>query len=249
MDKDLHAGPTIAERYRSALITGASEGGLGRRIALHLARSGVAVTITARRQGSLDRVRAEIEDFGGSCLAAPANLSDPDQVSGVFDRAGDAFGPVDLLVNNAGIYLMKPFVEVSWDDWRATMDVILDGAFLCARRAVPAMIEQGAGLIINVSATSGYRPKPLLSVFNAAKYGLRGLSEALALELRPHGLHVVSLVLDGTIDHERNLSDSSQDERAEWLSVQSILRALDYLALEEFPSWTHELTLSSSEND
>jgi 3-oxoacyl-[acyl-carrier protein] reductase len=242
-----HQMATLKELYKTALVTGASHGGLGRHIALDLARRGLQVVLVARRRDSLESVAKEITGSGGEALPVVADITQMSEVERAFSLAREQFGDVDLLINNAGTILIKPFEQITPDEWRRTVHTIIDGTFHCCSQAVPAMLQKGRGCIINISATSAVRPKPLLTAFNAGKYGLHGLTQALALELRPRCIHVAELILDGVIDHERVRELFPNGNPKEWLDVRAICEAVVYLATQDVRAWTHELTLTSAE--
>lgn len=237
----------LNDLYKTALVTGASYGGLGRHLALYLAKSGLQVALVARRQDSLESVAKEITDAGGKALPIATDIMRMADVERAFAQTRDRFGDVDLLINNAGTILIKPFEQVTPDEWYGTVRPMIDGTFHCCSQAVPSMLSKGHGCIINISATSAVRPKPMFSAFNTAKFGLRGFTQALALELRPRGIHVASLILDGVIDHERVRELFPDGEPAEWLDVGEICKAVEYLATQDVRAWTHEFTLTSAE--
>lgn len=154
--------------------------------------------------------RVHICDINADALArrdgvatSQTDVSDSAQVDAMFQRIADEFGGLDVLVNNAGIAgPTKPVDQITDAEWAATMNVNVAGAFYCARRAAPMMKRQGGGAIVNISSTAGRMGMPLRSPYSASKYAIRGLTDALAVELGEWGIRV-NAVLPGLIDGPR----------------------------------------------
>ena len=183
-----------------ALITGASRG-IGRATAIALARRGTSVALAARSREGLAEVQKDIAEIGGRALSIPTDVSDEAAVAAMVERAAREFGPIDLLVNNAGTLERAPLVENDATAWDRVLDVNLKGAFLCTRAVLPSMIERGRGRIVNVSSISGKLGTPLLTAYCASKWGLLGFSLATAEELKPKGIQVFS-VCPGSVNTE-----------------------------------------------
>ncbi|WP_207782187.1 SDR family NAD(P)-dependent oxidoreductase [Phytoactinopolyspora limicola] len=184
---------------RTALVTGASSG-IGAETARVIAGEGAAVALLSRNEPALEAVRKEIADAGGRACVAPADLRDPDAVESAVARCVDRFGPVDLLVSNAGYGMRQAFlVDQTEENWQHTLDVNLTGAFRVCRLVVPTMMERASGSIVIVSSVAGRRGIPANTAYCASKFGLRGLAESLALELGPFGVRV-NAVLPGLVD-------------------------------------------------
>jgi NAD(P)-dependent dehydrogenase (short-subunit alcohol dehydrogenase family) len=172
-----------------AIVTG-SDSGIGKAIAVALAGDGfdVGVTWYADEAGAAATAR-EIEDAGRRSEVRPLDLTELPEAADVIDELADALGGVDVFVNNAGTSRKAPFVELGYDDWRETMSVDLDGAFLCAQRAARRMITQGrGGRIVNVTSVHEHVPLPDSAAYVAAKHGLGGLTKQMAYELAPHAI-------------------------------------------------------------
>lgn len=200
------------------VVTGANRG-LGREMSLRFAREGARVVLVARTESELDEVAAAAE---GETLVAPADVTDGAEVEGVVESTLDAFGRLDTLVNNAGIGLLsiedggRPTHEVPEERWREIIDVNLTGVFLCSRAALPQMLDQGSGNVINISSGLGRYARPGYAPYNASKHGLEGLTKTMALDYEDEGVNVNALDPGGRVntafwDH---LPD---DERAEIL--------------------------------
>jgi glucose 1-dehydrogenase len=185
---------------RRALVTGAASG-IGLTTAVRLAADGAAVVVN--HVGSTEPARELVEQLerdGARALAVEADVSSEEQVAGMFETARSALGgPVDLLVNNAGVE--KPFLltEMPLDEWRRVLDVNLTGAFLCARAVARALIaEERPGVIVNVSSVHEVIPWPRFSHYCASKGGMKLFGQTIARELAPHGIRVV-MVAPGAI--------------------------------------------------
>ncbi|MGH6989040.1 MAG: SDR family NAD(P)-dependent oxidoreductase [Stellaceae bacterium] len=180
---------------RVAIVTGGNSG-IGRAIALAYAAEGAKLVLAARRAAELDGVAGEIRATGGSALALPTDITDEAQVIALFERAVAEYGRVDVLINNAGRAIHKPTEDLSLEDWRKVIDVNLTGAFLCAREAFRIMKRQKSGRIINIGSVSAKVPRPDTISYAASKFALEGMTRALALEGRDHGV-LVSILHPG----------------------------------------------------
>jgi len=187
-----------------AFITGAAHG-QGRNVALTFAENGASVVALdvgkkleypayARETGAeLESLKAEIEAIGGKCAVFAADVRDDSAVTAAVEGAINAFGRIDILFNNAGICAYASVDEMTDAEWDAMIGINLKGPFNVARRVVPHMKKQGAGVIINNSSVMGLRGGNRLSHYVASKWGLTGLTKAWAIELAPHGIRVVSI--------------------------------------------------------
>lgn len=168
---------------KGALITGASSG-LGRHFSKVLARHGARVAVGARRMKLLEDLVEEIRCAGGEAVAVELDVSSPDTVTQAFDAAEREVGPIDIVVNNAGVATEGWFIEISEEDWRHTMNVNLDGVFRVGREAANRMQERRkGGSIINISSVLGIRVIPTLSAYAVSKAAVLQLTRAMALEL------------------------------------------------------------------
>ncbi len=195
-------GDSLKEKV--ALITGAGRG-IGAATAKLFAREGAKVFITSRTESELKYVSDSItKDYGpGKVHYAVADITQEDQVQQLFQKAYETLGSLDILVNNAGGIVVKPFTDLTLDDWRFTMNVNLDAAFLCSREAMRRMkfANQG-GCIINISSLAGIRGTPKIPGFGAytpAKHAVVGLTEIMNLEGKEHGIRV-NCVAPGAVD-------------------------------------------------
>lgn len=195
---------------KNVLVTGAS-GGIGRAIALELARRGWSVALQYRRnQQAAEELEREILRLGGSGKAYQADLTDEAQVEDLFAAAERDLGFLEGLVNNAGSAWKGLFTDMTLADWHGVMDADLTSVFLCCRRALPSMIRQKRGSIVNVSSMWGQVGASCEAAYSAAKAGVIGLTKALAKEEGPSGVRVNCLA-PGVIDTPMN-GDLSQED-------------------------------------
>jgi glucose 1-dehydrogenase len=180
---------------RRAIVTGAASG-IGRATATRLAAEGAAVVVNFVGDAEpADALVAELAGSGGRALAIEADVSNEDQVAAMFERAGrELDGPIDLLVNNAGIEKPFPLVEMPLEEWNRVLAVNLTGAFLCARAAARGLIEAGApGAIVNVSSVHEVIPWESFGHYCASKGGMKLWAQTIAKELAPHGIRVANV--------------------------------------------------------
>ncbi|MDQ3878158.1 MAG: beta-ketoacyl-ACP reductase [Actinomycetota bacterium] len=186
---------------RVALVTGASRG-IGRATTLALARSGFAVAINYRNdvEGAKE-TRSLAEDSAAESTLVPADVRDRAAVTSMFDEVADSMGPIDVLVNNAGVRADGLGARMTDQMWADVLDTNLTGAFLCCRAALPSMIRRGYGRIVNVASIAGLRGNPGQINYSAAKAGLIGLTRSLAREVARKGI-TVNAVAPGLVDTE-----------------------------------------------
>ncbi len=188
-----------------ALVTGASRN-IGRATALRLAADGAAVIVNGvQDEAAAEAVAGASERAGGRALAQLADVTDEAAVAAMVAAGTDAFGRLDILVSNASVRAQRPVAEMSFEEWRRVLAVALDGAFLCARAAIPHMIAAGGGRIVTLGGGAVYLGTPNRAHVMAAKAGLVGLTRGLAVELAAHGI-TANVVSPGHIDTERPAS-------------------------------------------
>ena len=182
---------------QTALVTGAARG-IGFAIAARLASEGARVAVLDLDAGA---AASAVEKIGGGALALIADVTKGAEVAAAVRRVVEAWGRLDILVNNAGITGRSfPIWELSEEDWRRVIDADLTSVFLCCRAAVPVMLEQGSGRIINIASIAGKEGNPTLVPYSAAKAGVIGLTKALAKEVCTRGIlvHAVAPAVIGT---------------------------------------------------
>ncbi len=201
----------MAEGSRVSLVTGAGSG-IGRAIAEKLAREGERVVVNDLREASAEEVVTGIREAGGEAAGAPGDVSDPEAVGRMVERAREAFGPVEVLVNNAGYGQQKLFVELTVEDFDRMIGVHLRGTFLCTSAVLPGMLAAGRGVIVNVASQLGQIGGVELSHYSAAKAGIIGLTKSLAREVSAQGVRV-NAVAPGPINTELVLGLSEEWRR------------------------------------
>lgn len=180
-------------KEKVALVTGAGRG-IGRSIALSLARHGASVALAARSQADLAAVQAEIEAFGGQAVCLPADVSVEAEAIGLVGRAAARWDRLDILVNNAGVVLGKPLLETTTAEWDQVMAVNARAPFILCRAAIPYLRRQDISFIINIASVVAAKGYANQAVYGASKHALLGMSKALAKEVHQDGIrvHVVS---------------------------------------------------------
>lgn len=174
---------------KSILVTGAGRG-LGRAMALALARAGAGLTLVSRRETDLQETAAQIENEGGRALVVACDVADPAAAETAVSRACEAFGKLDVLVNNAGIGEGGPSLEYSLEQWERLMRVNLTAPFFFAQAAARRMVPQGGGKIINIASMFGLAGEPRLVAYCASKGGLIQMTRALAAEWARYNIQV-----------------------------------------------------------
>jgi len=177
-----------------AAVTGASRG-IGRAIALRLARAGASVVVSSRKLESVQAVAGEIEAAGGQALAVQAHVGRPDDVTSLVAATVEAFGRLDVAVNNAGTNPhFGPALTADEGQWDKILDTNLKGVFRVCQAVVPHMEAQGGGKIINLASLAGLRPSPGLGLYGVSKAGVIMLTQVLAVELGHANVQVNAIV-------------------------------------------------------
>jgi NAD(P)-dependent dehydrogenase (short-subunit alcohol dehydrogenase family) len=174
---------------RVAVVTGGNRG-LGEAFARALGEAGARVAIAARDDARTARVAGEL-----GALPVTADVTDPDSVKAMVGRVTAELGPIDVLVNNAGVCFHRPALEVPADEWRQVWDVNVEGLWHCCRVVGAGMVERGSGVIVNVGSISAMivnRPQ-MQPAYNASKAAVHQLTKSLAAEWAPHGVRVNAL--------------------------------------------------------
>jgi 3-oxoacyl-[acyl-carrier protein] reductase len=208
---------TLAQHV--AIVTGAGSG-IGRAIAVRLAREGTALVVNDVSGAAAEAAADALGGAGRRVRAAQGDVSVPEDVERVFAACEHAYGTCSLLVNNAGIVHQAPFEALSVADWDRMIAVHLRGTFLCARRAIGAMLAAGEGVIVNIASQLGQLGGVELSHYSAAKSGIIGLTKALAREVSARGVRV-NAVAPGPINTElvRRLSPAWRAAKAAQLPL------------------------------
>jgi len=193
-----------------AIVTGGANG-IGKAIVLRLAREGAFVVIGDVDMASAAALESRVHDLGGEAAAMEANVADPGGAVSLVEGACSRGGRVDILVNNAGIYPVKPFLEITEEEWNRVIDVNLKGTFLCSQAAARCMVKQGGGKILHMSSIDGKAPSVGNVHYAASKAGVIGLTRSMAAELAPHRINV-NAIAPGWIETETLLRGGRWEE-------------------------------------
>jgi NAD(P)-dependent dehydrogenase (short-subunit alcohol dehydrogenase family) len=201
---------------KAALVTGAARG-IGLATARRFLEEGWRVALLDIDGETLSRTHAALSESlshkSGAVLAICADVADPAAVAGAVARVAEKFGRLDTLINNAGIAIFKPILELSYEDWSRVLAVNLTGPFLCTRAAVPLMRETGGGAIVNITSISGLRASTLRTAYGTSKAALSHLTQQQAVELAPFNIRV-NAVAPGPVDTAMAKAVHTPDIRA-----------------------------------
>ena len=211
-----------------ALITGAGSG-IGAATARALGRAGMRLALSGRRSEPLEELAGGLRSEGGEALAVQADVRDEAQVQSMVERTLRSFGTVDLLINNAGIFYEVDMSEMTTELWDETLGTNLRGAFLCAKAVWPVFAAKRAGHIVNVSSVSGVQVYPKETAYSASKFGMNGLSAALALDGRRHGIRVHA-VCPGATDTPIWNAEAGLDVLRRMMRAEDIAEVILWLA-------------------
>lgn len=216
---------------KSVFITGATRG-IGRELTKQLTALGFKVFGTGRDDVLLDSLKAET-----GCFGVVADLSDPAQAISIYEQARAALGPIDILINNAGLNHRKaPIGEIELDDWELQYAVNLRAPFLLSREALKDMGERKSGHIVNVVSTIAKTAQPNYSIYSTMKYGLMGFTKCLIKEAREVNVKVTAVYPGGTD------TDFRAEDRPEYLSVESAARMIVHCITAPEDVVVHDLT-------
>ena len=218
---------------RMVIVTGAGRG-IGRSAAARFAEEGARVALVARTEKELSETAALLHRHGARCVALPADITQRGSAEECVARAEKELGPTDVLVNNAGVFLWRPFLKTAPEEWDLVLSTNLTGAANFCRAVLPGMVERRRGRIVNVASIHGVRGEANLAAHSAAKFGLIGLTQSLAREFREHNI-AVNAVCPGTV--ENKIDESGAEDRrsplAEKLWPRDVARTILFLASDD----------------
>jgi len=224
-----------------ALVTGAGRG-IGRAIALAFAEEGAAVALIARSRADLAGVAAEIRERGGRALAVPTDVTQDAAVESAVESVAGELGRLDILVTSAGTASFAPVADSKPGDWDAMLALNLRAVMVCCRAALPTMMRQRSGTILNLASIAAKRALPGSAVYTATKMAVIGFSRVLAEELRLHGVRVGVLV-PGAVDTPLWDTLGSSPPRDKMLRPEDVARAAVLMAALPPHASLEELTL------
>lgn len=222
-----------------ALVTGASRG-IGKAIAGTLGRMGAMLSLCARDPQKLKSVRRKLEAVGARVLDVPADVSRPDDIRSLVQTTERSLGPIEILVNNAGIGHFAPIQEASEADWDATLDTNLKAVFLLSKAVAPGMISRRGGHIINIASLAGKSAFAGGGVYCASKWGLLGLTQCVAEDLRPYGIRV-SAICPGSV--ATDFSPHSGKDPGKMLQPEDVAHAVEMILTQAEQSFISEVLL------
>ena len=185
-------------KNKVALVSGAGRG-IGKAIAVALAKAGCRTVLTARTAAQLELVESELGANGAEALSITSDLTRDEEIYRLLAEAQRTYGPVDILINNAGWGKKSTIVRADLNDWDQTLRVNLRASMLLTKMVLPGMIERNSGAVINISSISGKSGEAGSSAYAASKFGLIGFTQSLYEEVREHGIKV-SVILPGFVD-------------------------------------------------
>ena len=212
---------------KDALITGAGRG-IGKAVAIALAKEGVNIVLIARTQADIDEVAQEINTYDVKTLALTADVADINSVNLAIEKAIASFQTIDILINNAGIAAFGKFLELEPSEWERIIQVNLMGVYYVTRAILPNMIERQTGDIINISSTAGLNGNALTSAYSASKFALLGLTDSLMQEMRKHNIRVTALTpstVATDMAKELNLTDGNPEKVMQAEDIAELLIA------------------------
>ncbi|MCL6449935.1 MAG: SDR family oxidoreductase [Acetobacteraceae bacterium] len=202
-----------------AVVVGASRG-IGKAVALALAREGAKVAAVSRTR---ERLEAAVREIGqaGEAAAFVADVSCPEQVDGAVKAIVERFGRIDILVNSAGVCVINPVADLSPDDFDRMVAVNLKGVFLFCRAVIPHLVRQGGGHIVNIASYVAKVGRPRVSSYCATKFGVVGLSQGMAHELKEHGISV-SVICPRPVDTPMRRELFPDKDPSGWMAAEEV---------------------------
>jgi len=222
-----------------ALVTGASRG-IGLAVAKSLSTMGAKVGLNGRDEKKLAIAAEELTEAGGSVAAVSADLSHSTDIAPLVRKVQESLGPIEILVNNAGIGYFGPVHEASEENWNMTLDTNLKAVFLVSKAVIPGMIRLQTGHIINIASLAGKSAFAGGAIYCASKWGLLGLTQCMAEDLRPHGIRV-SAVCPGSVNTE--FSPHAGKDPRKMLQPEDVARVVETIVTQEPQSFISEVSL------
>ena len=221
-----------------AVVTGAGRG-IGRAIAIELGKLGARVVLTSRNRSELEETGRVI---GRNVSVLPADVRKKDELQGLFEQVASAIGPVDILVNAAGLGIFGSVVNFKDEDFETLIETNLRGIFFTCRYVLPSMIERKRGHIINVASIAGKVGSANRAIYCASKFGVVGFTESLAEEVRQYGVRA-SVICPGSTDTRFSPSETSGKTRERMLRPEDVAHAVRMIVTQEPNSFISEIIM------
>ncbi len=226
----------VGIRNQVAVVTGAGRG-IGRAIAIEFGHLGAQVVLAARSRPELE---ATARLIGSSTSVIPTDVRKKQELERLFEQVTAAVGPVDILVNAAGLGIFGPVVDFKDEDFETLIETNLRSIFFACRFVLPSMIERKTGLIVNIASIAGKVGSATRAVYCASKFGVVGFTESLAEEVREHGIRV-SLICPGSTDTRFSPTETAGKARDRMLRPEDIAHAVRAIVTQEPNSFISEI--------
>jgi len=228
----------VSIEHQIAVVTGAGRG-IGRAIAIELGKLGARVVLAARSRTELEETARAI---GSSASVIPTDVRKKEDLQRLFEQTATALGPVDILVNAAGLGIFGPVADFRDEDFEILIETNLRGIFFASRFVLPSMIERKKGHIINIASIAGKVGSANRAVYCASKFGVVGFTESLAEEVRQHGIRA-SVICPGSTDTRFSPSESSGKARDRMLRPADVAHAVRMIVTQEPNSFISEIIM------
>ena len=222
-----------------AVITGGSRG-IGFAIAQSLGRMGAKLSLCARDSGKLEKAADELKREGIAALCTVADVTRADQIAALVQKTEQSLGPIEILVNNAGIGYFAPVQDALEANWDAVLDTNLKSVFLATKAVAPGMIQRRSGHIINIASLAGKNAFPGGSIYCASKWGLVGMTQCMAEDLRQYGIRV-SAVCPGSV--ATDFSPHAGKDQSKMLQSEDVAHAVEVIVTQAPQSFISEILL------
>jgi 3-oxoacyl-[acyl-carrier protein] reductase len=228
----------ISVENHIAVVTGAGRG-IGRAVAIELGRLGAQVALAARSRTELEQTAGIV---GSKASVIPTDVCKKDEIQRLFEQVATDLGPVDILVNAAGLGVFGPVVDFNDEDFEILIQTNLRGIFFTSRFVLPSMIERKRGHIINIASIAGKVGSANRAVYCASKFGVVGFTESLAEEVRQYGIRA-SVICPGSTDTRFSPSETSGKSRERMLRPEDIAHAVGMIVTQEPNSFISEIIM------
>ncbi|MEW6358659.1 MAG: SDR family oxidoreductase [Planctomycetota bacterium] len=231
----------MAIKDQIVVVTGGGRG-IGRAIVVAFAKQGARLAVCARTKSEIEAAAAKARSLGAEAVAVPLDLTNESSVNKMVRTVEEKLGPIDILINNAGVALFKPFLDTTPEEWDQLMDINAKGIFLCCRAVLPGMMKRRRGRIINVSSSAGKKGYPEQSAYCASKHAVQGLSKVLALETQGHGIRI-HVICPGGVDTELVRQGRDDVDLSKYMRPEEIAEIAVFLASQDSTAMVDEITV------